>query len=136
MNNWHQNCFYRVSLKALIRNADGKILFVREKGDLGLPGGGWDHGESVHAALQRELREEIGLTSDFRERIVGTTPRWLEHKQAWLLWIVFEISYEQLEFTLGEYGEEVMWVAEDDIDIAIPSGLMLKKILDEMKPHE
>ena len=129
MSNWHQNCFYRVSLKALIRNEAGDILMVREKGVLGLPGGGWDYGETVHQALQRELREEIGLTSDFDERIIGTAPRWLEHKQAWLLWIVYEISYDSLELSIGEHGEEVVWVAEEDIDMTIASGPMIKHVL-------
>lgn len=136
MNTWHQNCFYRVSLKALIRNEVGEILLVREKGDLGLPGGGWDYGETVHEVLVRELHEEIGLTSDFTERIVGTVPRWLEHKQAWLLWIVYEISYKELDFTLGEHGSEIRWVAESNIDMSIPSGPMIKKVLNEARGHE
>lgn len=133
MSDWHKNCFYRVSLKALIRNQAGEILLVREKGDLGLPGGGWDYGESVHDTLRRELNEEIGLTSEFTERVVGTAERWLEHKQAWLLWIVYEIRYEALDYSIGNHGEELVWVSEADINMTIPSGPMIKKVLKEMR---
>lgn len=133
MSEWHQNCFYRVSLKALIRNEAGEILMVREKGDLGLPGGGWDYGETVHEALARELHEEIGLTGSFTERIIGTTPRWLEHKQAWLLWTVYEVTLgADATYALGMHGDELQWVAESDIDMSIPSGPMIKKVLDDM----
>lgn len=53
---------FRVSLKAVIRNAAGELLVVKEKGQThwNLPGGGMDHGESYHEALARELQEEIG----------------------------------------------------------------------------
>ena len=60
--------FYRVSIKALIRNAAGQVLVVKEHQDKWeLPGGGLDHGESVHDCLQRELQEELHITNDFTE---------------------------------------------------------------------
>lgn len=47
---------------ALIRNADGKILLVRKRGTQAFmqPGGKRDAGESDHAALAREIDEELG----------------------------------------------------------------------------
>src|SRR5689334_7791208 len=52
---------YRVSLKALIRGPEGKILMVKEgSNDWGIPGGGLDHGESIEEGLRREVREELG----------------------------------------------------------------------------
>lgn len=54
--------FYRVSLKAVIRDEEGKILVVKENGsNWTLPGGGWDHGESERDALARELYEEVNF---------------------------------------------------------------------------
>jgi ADP-ribose pyrophosphatase YjhB (NUDIX family) len=45
---------------------DGKVLLVRRarspgKGSYSLPGGRVEHGESLHTALAREVREETGL---------------------------------------------------------------------------
>ncbi len=64
----YPNTFYRVSIKALIKNDKGEVLVVKEHQDKWeLPGGGLDHGESVHECLARELREELGITNDFTE---------------------------------------------------------------------
>lgn len=53
--------FYRVSVKALVFDADDRLLVVQEPaGHWELPGGGWEHGETLEQCLARELREELG----------------------------------------------------------------------------
>ncbi len=49
------NCYYRVSIKALVLDEKRtKFLLVQEKdGRWELPGGGLDHGEKIHEALKR-----------------------------------------------------------------------------------
>lgn len=131
MNDWHAQSFYRVSLKALIRNDKGEILMVSENhGDFSLPGGGMDYGETAHECLVRELHEEIALTSDFQEKLIHMQTRWLEHKQAWLMWLTYEIRYDTLEFSLGADGECVGWVAPENINYQTPAGIMIKNILE------
>jgi len=51
---------------AVIRDDSGKLLLVRKRGTKAFmqAGGKIEHAESPLAALQRELREEIGLTID------------------------------------------------------------------------
>jgi len=131
MSDWtNDQAFYRVSLKALIRDDKNRILMVSEKsGDFSLPGGGFDHEESVHECLQRELFEEIGLTSEFTEKIVGTDKRYLSHKNAWLLWIVYEIEYDELHFSIGVDGDSTEWVHESSIDNNTPAGNMIRHVL-------
>jgi 8-oxo-dGTP diphosphatase len=60
----YPNTFYRVSVKALVRDELGKILVCKENSPhWSLPGGGVDHGEEPLNALRRELHEELGLDS-------------------------------------------------------------------------
>jgi 8-oxo-dGTP diphosphatase len=52
--------FYRVSVKALVFDADARLLVVQEPaGHWELPGGGWEHGETLEQCLARELHEEL-----------------------------------------------------------------------------
>ena len=55
----------REAARAIVMTPDGVVLLVRFEFPTGtrwsLPGGGIDPGETVHDALHRELREEVGL---------------------------------------------------------------------------
>lgn len=62
----------RVGVYALIER-DGKILFTRQWGGHGIVGGGIDLGESLEAALIREVKEETGLTVTPGELFYQTT---------------------------------------------------------------
>lgn len=56
------DCFYRVSVKALVVDSSHKFLLVREDNGLWeLPGGGLDFGENPREGLRRELLEEMAL---------------------------------------------------------------------------
>jgi 8-oxo-dGTP pyrophosphatase MutT (NUDIX family) len=60
---------------ALIRNDQGRLLVVRGRRGLFLPGGGVDPGESPLEALHRELREECGLAI-LEPRFLGEACQW------------------------------------------------------------
>lgn len=54
--------YYRVSLKALIFDNEQRLLVVQTAdGMWELPGGGWEHGESMQHCLRREIMEELGV---------------------------------------------------------------------------
>lgn len=108
----YPNSFYRVSLKAVIRNSDGEVLVVREKNnhDWNLPGGGLDHGESEIDGLRRELLEEVGFTGEFIARPIGIQPMYLASKDAVQLWVVYEIEPENMNFSVGEEANEISFV--------------------------
>jgi len=101
MTSLYPNAFYRVSVKALIKNSDGKVLVLKENQDTwSLPGGGLDHGEEPVAGLKRELKEELCIEID------GITPFCVktfhpESKQTWLMWVVFLVRANATEFILG-----------------------------------
>lgn len=106
--------FYRVSLKAIIRDAAGRVLVVNEKSDnWSIPGGGWDHGETEHEALARELREEVGFRGEFTSKIIATETFWLEHRESWLLWLVYEITIDDFDaraFSVGIDADAIAWM--------------------------
>lgn len=55
--------YYRVSVKAIVRDDTGRVLVVADDtGTFELPGGGWEHGETFDEALGREFAEEMGAT--------------------------------------------------------------------------
>lgn len=97
------NTFYRVSVKALIKNSDGEILVLKENQDTwSLPGGGLDHGEDPIAGLKRELKEELGIEPTGNVKSLCVKTFHLESKQAWLMWVVFVVKTSTQEFTLGD----------------------------------
>jgi len=111
MSGKYPNAFYRVSIKALIRNGKGEVLLAKEhsKG-WELPGGGFDHGENIQDALKRELYEEVLITSSFTEKLIGIEPIYVETKESWTLWLVYEIDLEKLEYGVGRDAGEVAFI--------------------------
>ena len=64
MKNTIPPCFYRVSVKALIHNAEWKFLLTKEDNWLWEMPWGWiDYGEDVRECLKREIKEEMGLNA-------------------------------------------------------------------------
>lgn len=112
----YPSTFYRVSLKAVIRDSDNRILAVKEydSDTWNLPGGGWDHGETEKEALARELSEEVGYQGDFTYQLLKTMVFWLESRQAWLLWIVYDVKTENMDFRVGAYCSAVDFIHPEE----------------------
>ena len=108
----YPNTFYRVSIKAIIRNKKGEVLLVKEDGgSWSLPGGGMDHGETAEEALAREMYEEALITEPFKAQIIGTNPRFVKDKQAWMLWVVFELEMpDHFTYGKGADADEVAFI--------------------------
>ena len=113
-----KNAYYRVSVKAKIKQAD-KVLLVKENGKKwDLPGGGVEHNESTIEALKRELAEEIGL-NDFT---VNSEPKIFkmidESANRPLLFIVFEFELsEATRLTPPDNVEISLFGVDKDIDV-------------------
>ena len=68
------------SANVIVVNDEGMILLIRrtDNGNLALPGGGMDLGESITQAAVREVREETGLEVEITGLVgIYTNPRHL-----------------------------------------------------------
>ncbi len=107
----YPDAFYRVSIKAVIRNDRNEVLLVKEINNTNwnLPGGGMDHGENEYGCLRRELYEEIGYKGDFICKPIGIQPMYLPTKDACQLWVVYEVTTDNYDFSVGEESDAIEW---------------------------
>lgn len=108
----YPNTFYRVSIKAIIRNIQGEVLLVKEKDDSwSLPGGGLDHGETPEEALARELYEEAFIEQPFKAKVVGVERRYVTSWDAWFLWVVHELNFDSaVSYSRGIDAKDVKFM--------------------------
>jgi 8-oxo-dGTP diphosphatase len=108
---------------------DGKILLVRRarspaKGVYSLPGGRVEFGESLHAALHREVDEETSLKIE----IVGLAG-WREvlpetRAGGHYLIVSFAARWIGREPVLNDELDDFRWLAPDDLgDLKLTDGL-------------
>jgi len=111
------DCLYRVATRALVIQ-DDKILLIKEASDnwWSLPGGGVDHGETIEAAVSREIEEELGVPadevlSDFRivysniGNVVNSVPR---------MNLFFKISVPETSLKKTDDVSEWQWFTKDE----------------------
>ena len=100
MNNTNLESFYRTSVKALIRNSEGKILLSKEEnGYYDFLGGGLDHGESLQIGLKREVKEE----TDLEVINISNTPSYFvtfysKAKNTWAAIVLLRCELENFNF--------------------------------------
>ena len=110
------DCFYRISVKALILDDKKRFLLTLEnKGLWELPGGGLHFGEKPLEGLTREIKEEMGLeTIHINEQpsYFLTTP----HKsgQWWICNIVYETKVKNLNFKPSDECVELRFFTKEE----------------------
>ncbi|MGW0561976.1 (deoxy)nucleoside triphosphate pyrophosphohydrolase [Streptomyces sp. NPDC003016] len=104
---------------------EGRLLAARRSappelaGGWELPGGKVEPGESPERALVRELREELGVEADVRERIPGEWP--LKPGYVLQVWTVRLLSgtprplqdHDALRWLLPHEADTVDWLVQD-----------------------
>lgn len=111
------NCFYRVSVKALILDETRtKFLIMKEEsGAWGVPGGGLDHNRTPQEDLPREIDEEMGLKVTWIAEhpsyfSAGRSPK----RGTWIVNVVYEATVENLDFTPSYECTEIMFVSPEE----------------------
>ena len=110
--------YYRVSIKALVLDETRKKFLVAQEdnGMWELPGGGLEHGESPRDALQREIKEEMGLAVTW----VAETPSFFisfnkkTDKDFWMNNVLYETKLPSLEFTPSDECIAVRFVTSEE----------------------
>lgn len=126
----YPNTFYRVSVKALIHDSTGKILVIKENQDTwSLPGGGLDHGEDPIKGVLRELNEELKIEHAEVSDIACVKTFYLGHKQAWLMWVVYNVTIGDAEFIYGDGVTAAMFL---DTETLANSDDIFEKMVHEV----
>jgi 8-oxo-dGTP diphosphatase len=110
-------CFYRVSVKGVVIDGQGRILLAREaNGMWEMIGGGLDHGEDPIACLRREISEETGLNVtgiSERPKFFLTAPS--KSGSHFTANIIYQIELEDLDFTPSEECQELRFFSVEEM---------------------
>jgi 8-oxo-dGTP pyrophosphatase MutT (NUDIX family) len=117
--------FYRVSVKALVFDAEDRLLVVQEPaGHWELPGGGWEHGETLEECLARELREELGAllrSVDLANQRAWTSPA--GRRRYHRLKLTVHATLDSPAISPGEEILAARWVTPEELAaLAIPAA--------------
>ena len=112
----HIRAAYRVSVKGLIYDNNGKLLFVCERSDTwDLPGGGLEHGEGIAEALRRECREELGAEIEITNAAPIIIPTWSKKFDTPVLIIAYQVRPVSPPTTTPDVGE-LRYIGADELD--------------------
>ena len=86
-----------LGVRCFVVREDGHVLMVRHTYMPGwyLPGGGVDKGESIEAAVARELYEEVGVTPLERPQLFHTYSNFREHKSDHI--VLYSLKHFRIE---------------------------------------
>lgn len=125
---------FRVGCKALIFDERGRILVVRRAAEETLPGiwefpgGGVEFGETLEAALARELREETGLEPDVLRVLYASS--YVNTRELQIVLINYLCRHRGGGVSLSPEHSESRWAGRAELtDILYPA------LLGELETH-
>jgi 8-oxo-dGTP diphosphatase len=135
--------FYRVTVKAIILDDQGRLLVGRgeevNKGDGSkgweLPGGGFEHDETMPECIRRELMEELGVEA----KEIGNVDFFYRGRSVhgWMIVrLAVPVELKNYDFKLGDM-KEARFVTKNELlslDFAADEGT-IKNCVDFIWPH-
>lgn len=113
----NEQCYYRVSVKGIVVDEDGRILLAREENGMWeMLGGGLDHNEDPITGLKREILEETGLIVTS----VSETPKYFITAQrlgydTYIANVIYQIEMENLEFIPSDECQELRFFSIEEM---------------------
>ena len=108
----------QVAVKAVIQNADGKFLIVKEGTRWQAVGGRLERGEKLEDGLRRETAEETGIT-DLTVGKVIHVDEWFAKPEGELRHIValfFFCQTASKTITLSDEHQKYAWITPDELE--------------------
>jgi 8-oxo-dGTP pyrophosphatase MutT (NUDIX family) len=133
--------WYRVSIKVIAVNEEGKFLLTKEENGLWeMLGGGLDWGEKPTEGIQRELQEEAGLTATWIAETPSyfiTSPRYNpetgENREGYSANVIYEVKLEHLDITPSEECVELGFFTAEEA-LALPAFPNVKELARVFNP--
>jgi ADP-ribose pyrophosphatase YjhB (NUDIX family) len=127
-----------VTVGALIHRPDGKFLVIRThkwRDTYGVPGGKIDYGETMEAALVREIREETALAvTDVRFVVAQDCVDSQEfYKPAHFILLNFTCRCEQDAVQLNDEAQSYRWVDRAEA-LALPLNSFTRRLVEAVHP--
>ena len=125
LKHWLPDTFYRVSVKAVIWNAERtRVLFCKEaNGMWECPGGGLDWGESAEQCIIRELKEEMGLvvTTVSKAPVAFFGCPDIQKRYPYKGFAFYEVSVRDVTFTPSDECIEIGWFTPEEAQSLTPA---------------
>ena len=108
---------YRISVKGIVIDDDGRVLLCREdNGKWEMMGGGIDHGENPEECMYREIKEETGLEVTY----MSPAPLYFltfekVNSGRYGANVVYEIKLKDLNFTPSEECQELKFFSVEEM---------------------
>jgi 8-oxo-dGTP diphosphatase len=132
----NEQCYYRVSVKGIMIDHQGRVLLSRENDDKwDMLGGGLDHDEDPIAGLRREVKEETGLEITYISecpKYFVTAPRVGKTITTYLANVIYEITLRDLNFTPSDECQELRFFNLEEME-EVNLSLPVQKLLEILK---
>jgi len=108
--------FYKVSVKALVVNDEGKIMLCKEEdGGWELPGGSVDFGESFKDCLTREVKEEMGVNVIEMDNNPKYAWKYKKSEKIHRVFLGFRAKLDSFDFTPSDECVELNFFSKDEL---------------------